>query len=93
MHVQLRSAGSLAEGAEMAHEPYGQIEHARHNRSVHGVGAKSTAVMRLNRIDVHANDVRRRQIDLDTHVSHAWMLVPLSLERGTIGGREGINRR
>ncbi len=84
MDVQLHSAGSLVEGAEMTHESDGQIEHSRHDRSIHGVGAKSTAVMRLHRIDVHAYDFRRRQIDPDAHVLHGWVFIPSSCKCGTL---------
>ncbi len=60
----------------------------RYDRSIHGVGAESTAVMRLHRIDVHAYDIRCRQIDTDAHVLHAWMRIPSRCECGTLGVRK-----
>ena len=83
--VQLRGARSPAEGAKMTHESDGEIEYSRHNRSIHGVGAESTAVLRLHRIDVQSDDFRRRQIDPDAHESHARVLVPSSCKCGTLG--------
>ena len=55
--VQLRGAGSPVKVAKTPHKSNGQIEHSRHDSSIHGVGAQSTAVMRLHRIDVHAYDL------------------------------------
>ncbi len=37
--VQLRRAGSPADGAKMPHESNREIERSRYHRSIHGVGA------------------------------------------------------
>ncbi len=86
--MELRGTSSPADRAKMSHESYSEIEGSRYDRSIHGVGTKSTAMMRPDWIDVHTHDFRRRQIEADAHVLHAWMLVPSSREGRPLGIRE-----
>ena len=68
--------------------------HHHHHAAEPGAMHQRPAVMRLHRIDVHAYDIRCRQIDTDAHVLDAWMRVPSRCECGTLGVRKrGIKWR